>query len=77
LHAFIGKEPNLDDVTTTSKTQMCVSFSKQPYHFLLLLSLPSIPTPSQFYTNRPLWVRALLTSQDKNKDIKIKTKTTL
>ena len=28
----------------------------------LLLLLPSISTPSQFYTNRPLWVRALLTS---------------
>jgi hypothetical protein len=32
------------------------------YQFLLLLSLASIPTPSSSYTNRPLWVRALLTS---------------
>jgi len=28
------------------------------HHFPLLLSLASIPTPSQSYTNRPLWVRA-------------------
>ena len=28
------------------------------HHFPLLLSLASIPTPSQSHTNRPLWVRA-------------------
>ena len=38
------------------------------YQFLLPLSLPSIPTPSSSYTNRPLWVRALLTSR-LNKDL--------
>ena len=35
------------------------------YQFPLLLSLPSIPTPSSPYTNRPLWVRTLLTSKRK------------
>jgi len=33
----------------------------------LLLSLPSIPTPSSSYTNRPQWLRALLTSKAKYK----------
>ena len=32
------------------------------YQFPFLLTLPLTPTPSQSYTNRPLWVRALLTS---------------
>jgi hypothetical protein len=36
------------------------------YQFPLLLSLPSIPTPSSSYTKCPLWVRALLTSEAKN-----------
>jgi hypothetical protein len=35
------------------------------YQFPLLLSLPSIQTLSYSYANRPLWVRAFLTSSNK------------
>jgi hypothetical protein len=38
------------------------------YQFPLPLSLPSIPTPS--YTNRPQWLRALLTSDKKTHSAK-------
>jgi hypothetical protein len=52
-----------------------ISFAITPaYQFPFLLTLPLTPTPSQSYTNRPLWVRALLTSQDKNKNNPLKEK---
>jgi hypothetical protein len=43
------------------------SFFKTHFSFPLLLSRPSNPTPSRSYpySNRPLWVRALLTSMKK------------
>jgi len=53
------------------KTTKMIYFAITPgYQFPLLLSLPSIPTPSSSYTNRPLWVRALLTSIFKKKKLR-------
>jgi hypothetical protein len=46
---------------TKISTKVC-SLSNHAYQFPLLLSLPFLPPPSQSYTNRPLWVRASLTS---------------
>ena len=47
----------------SQKRKDMICFAITPaYQFPFLLTLPLTPTPSQSYTNRPLWVRALLTS---------------
>jgi hypothetical protein len=64
---FTGKEQTR---MMSQKRKDMICFTITPaYQFPFLLTLPLTPTPSQSYTNRPLWVRALLTSRVRKENV--------